>query len=117
MAPADSDECQHCLSTFLRLCEELGIPVAVEKVEGPTTLIIFLGLELDSTRQQIRLPPEKLAAILEELNHWHQKRKVSKRQLLLLIGKLSFAARAVDSRAEKTLRHKAMDAKVRVSTL
>ena len=98
MAPADSpnsSNCQHYLSTFLRVCNELGVPVASEKVDGPANIITFLGLELDSTLQQIRLPSDKLAAILEERKHWQQQRKTSKRQLLSLIGKLSFAARAV----------------------
>ena len=54
-----------------------------------------LGLELDSVLQQIRLPAEKLQAILKELEDWQQRKKATKRQLLSLIGKLSFAARAV----------------------
>ncbi len=67
----------------------------MDKVEGPATLITFLGLELDSVRQQVKLPPEKLEAILKELGEWQQRDKVTKRQLLPLIGKLAFAARAV----------------------
>lgn len=72
--------------------ELLGIPVAMDKVDGPATIIIFLGLELDSVLQQIRLPAEKLQAILKELKEWQQRKKATKRQLLSLIGKLSFAA-------------------------
>lgn len=91
----DSPECKHLLERFLRVCELLGIPVAMDKVDGPATVIIFLGLELDSVLQQIRLPAEKLKAILKELDEWRQRRKATKRQLLSLVGKLSFAARAV----------------------
>ena len=95
MCKADLKECKHLLETFLRVCELLGIPVAMDKLDGPATTLGFLGLELDSVRQQIRLPVEKLQAMLKELDQWQQKKKATKRQLLSLIGKLSFAARAV----------------------
>ena len=67
----------------------------MEKVDGPTTLLHFLGLLLDSVRQEIRLPPGKLQELLTELQQWDHKKKATKRQLLSLIGKLAFAARAV----------------------
>ena len=92
---ADSLECNQFLAKFLKVCEFLGIPVAMDKVDGPATVLTFLGLELDSVLQQIRLPAEKLQAILKELEDWQQRKKATKRQLLSLIGKLSFAARAV----------------------
>lgn len=65
------------------------------KMEGPSTILTFLGLQLDSLRQEIRLPPEKLQDLLQELACWASRRSTTKRELLSLIGKLSFAARAV----------------------
>ena len=41
------------------------------------------------------MPPEKLQDMLQELTIWLAKRSTTKRELLSLIGKLSFAARAV----------------------
>ena len=70
----------------------LGFTVAMDKVDSPVTVLSFLGLELDSVLQQIRLPPEKLREILEELNKWKSRSKTTKRKLLSLIGKLAFAA-------------------------
>ena len=67
----------------------------MEKVDGPATVLVFLGLILDSLRQEIRLPPEKLQDMLQELTIWLAKCSTTKRELLSLIGKLSFAARAV----------------------
>ena len=64
----------------------------MDKVDGPATVLPLLGLELDSVSQQIRLPPEKLREILEELNKWKSRRKITKWKLLSLIGKLVFAA-------------------------
>lgn len=91
----DSHSCGEHLQTFLRACTLLGIPVAMDKVDGPATVLSFLGLELDSVLQQIRLPPNKLEEILAELTEWQSRNKTTKRKLLSLIGKLAFAARAV----------------------
>ena len=67
----------------------------MEKVEGPLTAMSFLGLILDSVKQEIRLPPDKLAELMHELDRWSTRRKATKHELLSLIGKLSFAVRAV----------------------
>ena len=63
----DLHSCGEHLQCFLTVCMHLGFPVAMDKVDGPATALSFLGLELDSVLQQIRLPPEKLREILEEL--------------------------------------------------
>ena len=95
LGPPNSDLCRQFLQEFLRVCALLGIPVATEKVEGPLTVLTFLGLELDSITQEIRLTQGRLAEILTELEKWQNRKKATKRELLSLIGKLAFAARAV----------------------
>ena len=95
LGPPENNLCRQFLQDFLRVCSLLGIPVATEKVEGPLTILTFLGLELDSVTQQIRLTQDRLAEILTELGKWQRRKKATKRELLSLIGKLAFAARAV----------------------
>ena len=55
--------CSESTETMLRVCERLGIPVALDKLEGPATAITFLGITIDTTLQQLRLPPDKLQEI------------------------------------------------------
>ena len=74
---------------------KLGVSIAMEKVEGPLTAMSFLGLTLDSVKQENHLPPEKLAELMHKLNIWSTRHKAIKRELLSLIGKVSFAAKAV----------------------
>ena len=74
--------CKNHLHCFLRVCKLLGFPVALDKVEGPATILIFLGLELDSVLQQIRLPMTKLNEILEELTHWLQENNKTRTTLI-----------------------------------
>ena len=104
--------CQEHLDYFLRVCQRLGVPVAMDKVEGPLTTIVFLGLELDSTLQHIRLPQEKLEQLQQELQLWKECKKTTKRNLLSLIGKLAFAARAVPAGRLFTRRLIALSSKV-----
>ena len=58
--PPESDICQNNLSKAEMLCAELGVPLAEEKTVGPSTVITFLGIELDSIRFEARLPQDKL---------------------------------------------------------
>ena len=92
MEQPNSTRCTQHIRTFLHTCESLGIPVTLDKLEGPSTTLTFLGIELDSIRQQIRLPQGKLLADLDNGSHPHT---TTKRRLLSLIGSLSFAARVI----------------------
>ena len=78
---------------MLQLCSTLSIPVAMDKLEGPSTVITYLDIELDSQRRELRLPPAKLNDLLKELEPWFRRRKTSKHRLLSLIGKLSLQPR------------------------
>ena len=74
-----------------------SIPVALDKLEGPATTITFLGITIHTTLQQLWLPPDKLEEMILLIKSWLGKNKATKRDLLSLIGKLSFAAKVVPS--------------------
>ena len=56
VGPPGSPRCAQDLDLFLRHLSWLGVPIAEEKIEGPVTRITFLGIEIDSERQVLRLP-------------------------------------------------------------
>ena len=95
LGPPGLPTCQDSMSIMLRVCQKLGMPVAREKSEGPATSLTFLGIVLDSSLQQLRLPPAKLQEITAIIKCWLEKRSATKRELLSLIGKLSFASKVV----------------------
>eukprot|EP00731_Ephydatia_muelleri_P017680 Em0010g778a len=95
VGPPGKDTCQEAMSRMLTVCDQLGIPVASEKLEGPTTALTFLGIVLDTSAQQLRLPPDKLEELTGLIRSWLSRHKATKRELLSLIGKLSFAAKVV----------------------
>ncbi len=83
------------MDTAVPLCQRLGLPVAPDKVEGPTTTITFLGIELDSVALKIRLPVVKLQRLRVALADWEGRRSATKQQLQSIIGHLSHAAQVV----------------------
>ena len=42
-----------CTQLSLRLCERLGVPIADHKVDGSSTVLTYLGIELDSAAPHI----------------------------------------------------------------
>ena len=66
----DSLECTHGLATTIAICEELGVPLAEENIEGPVTSLTFLGICLCSNPLQVPLPQEKhdtLQSMLQQI--------------------------------------------------
>ena len=56
LGPPSSPGCKEALAITLQTCQELGVPIAPEKTEGPGTSITFLGIQLDSTSMAVSLP-------------------------------------------------------------
>jgi len=46
--PANAEICQQNLTNMLSICHKINVPVKGEKVEGPTTHLMFLGIVLDT---------------------------------------------------------------------
>ena len=92
---AGRDQCAASVRVTLSVCKHLRVPVAFDKLEGPSTQITFLGIFLDSEALTLSLPQEKLAEILQLVQSWLSRRRASKRELLSFTGKLSFAAKVV----------------------
>ena len=64
MGPLSTAGCQKNLDLMLMLCRRLGVPVAPAKCEGPSTVLVYLGFELDTDNLVVRLPQAKLQRTL-----------------------------------------------------
>ena len=91
----ESLECQRNLKVLIGTCETLGIPLAIEKIEGPIARITFLGIEFDSQTMTMRLPEEKLRHLRDLIGQWISKKAATKRSMLSLIGELAHASKVV----------------------
>ena len=88
-------ECQHNLERLIYLCQRLGLPLKWQKLEGPATILVFLGILLDTQRMEMRLPEDKLKELKSLITKWLSRKSGKKRELLSLIGKLSHAAKII----------------------
>ena len=79
----------------LALCKELGMPMSPKKTEGPTTKLIFLGIELDTIAMEARLDETRLEDLQGLLTIWGKKTHATLQELQSLTGILSFAAQVV----------------------
>ena len=95
LGPPNSPLCQSHVDTAFSVFHRLGLPLHHQKCEGPTTVMVFLGIQLDSVQQMASLPPDKVARILRLLQSWSRKSTCTRRELESLIGSLHHACRVV----------------------
>ena len=89
--------CDQMIRQFLSLCAEINIPVAVEKTEWGSTMLVFLGLLLDGRRLIISIPLEKQEKALRLLKDLSGKKKMTVKEAQVLTGYLNFLSRAIVS--------------------
>ena len=94
MGRAGPRECSQNLDTSLiHTCQSLGLPLKWPKLEGPSTVLIFLGIVLDTERLELRVLEEKLREIKVLITKWQTRKAGKKCELLSLIGKLAHVAK------------------------
>ena len=95
LGPPASEVCAENLQILQKACNDLGVPLASEKQEGPSTCITFLGIIIDTHYQELRLPSEKLERILATLTEWERQKSCTRRELESLIGTLQHACTVI----------------------
>ena len=87
--------CVDLMNTFKQICQELGVPLAEDKSFGPTYKLVFLGLEIDTVSQMVRVLEVKSAELSTLLQEMLRKKRVTLLQLQSLLGKLNFFTKAI----------------------
>ena len=95
MGPSGLDTCQLNLNIITSVCATLGILLASEKVEGPSTALTFLDIILDTETMEACIPEDKLQRTQQMVGDWLVKKNATKREILSLVGVLKHAARVV----------------------
>ena len=95
MGPPDSDMCKRSLELLISECNTLGVPLAPEKLEGPSSVLTFLGIEINTSEGILRLPAEKLRRLISTVTEWLPRRSCTRKELESLIGTLQHACKVV----------------------
>ena len=82
-------------TTLLKVFMSLRVPTVASKTMGPSQVLQFMGVVLDSNRMEARLPEDKLARIRQLLDSFTDRRSARLVDLQSLIGTLQFACKVV----------------------
>ncbi len=83
------------MANMLQLFADLDIPLSSRKTVGPSQCLEYLGIILDSVHMESRLPQEKIDRLVMLLDSVSMQAKVTKRQLLVLLGHMNYAMQVV----------------------
>ena len=95
VGPPNYHQAKEEVNTAVEAFKYLGIPLAPEKQMGPNTSMTYLGININSENMSMSIPEEKYYETLTLLKSWGARKKCRKRELLSLIGKLSFLCKVV----------------------
>ena len=95
VAPPESAACKTYITKFEEECRALGVTLAPEKKEGPTTCLVFLGIVIDTVAGCLSLPADKLTRLRQEVDSWLVRKACQKRELESLVGVLQHAAKVI----------------------
>ena len=89
------EQCRMNMLDLIYVLRKLGFQINYNKVEGPTTTLKFLGIQLDTQEKTMALPDDKLLELKSELTHVYSLRKLSKKALQSGIGKFNWATQVI----------------------
>ena len=77
------------------LLEELGLTESSDKSVSPTNVMVYLGVEFDTTTLEMRIDEVKCQELRFDLKTWARKTVATKTDLQSILGKLLWVSRAV----------------------
>ena len=67
-------ETQCKINDVQALFNKVGVPIALDKLEGPSQVMTYLGIEIDTISSVVRLPKSKLSELKCMVFSWRSKR-------------------------------------------
>ena len=77
------------------LLTDLGLEESLKKAEAPSQTMTYLGVEFDSVKMTMSVPPEKVTEIKAEIRLWVRKTSITRKDLQSLLGKLFWISKVV----------------------
>ena len=89
------EECLIAYNTLIKLLCSLGFMINWTKVCDPTQRLVFLGVVIDTVHGTLSLEQTKVKRLQNDLTGIQARKRVTRRQLESLAGKLSWAAHVI----------------------
>ena len=87
--------CQTIMLFLIKLLRFLGFAINYNKVHGPCQRIVFLGILLDANHLTLGLPQDRIEDLKHCLYQVQKCKKITKRELMSLAGKLNWACQVI----------------------
>ena len=89
--------CNWQINQLLMVCGLIGFPVALEKTVWATTRMLFLGLSIDTLRQVVCIPAQKISRALDMVEFFinSNNKKATVHQVQKLCGYLNFLCKCI----------------------
>ena len=88
-------DCLAAYNTLLSLVRQLGFKINWQKVCDPTTCLTYLGIEINTSTGILALPPTKASDLCNDIEEFIKRKRVTRRQLESLGGKLQWASTVI----------------------
>lgn len=92
---ASKKQAEDSFQTFVNLAARLGLSLAQEKSVPPTHVMEWLGYTVDSRNMSIKIPHQKLQAILQDCKAWLNKTRANKKTIQEIVGRLLYISNCV----------------------
>lgn len=83
------------LMEVIDVIRSLGLPLAWDKIQSPSNICTFLGIEIDLVTRRTKIPMKKLVAFRETLREVKGKSMITRAQLQSIIGSVNHVAKCV----------------------
>ena len=89
------EDCNKDLSIFQSVCKDINIPLSSKKTVGPTQILSFLGFEIDTIAETVRLPQDKVDKCLAWINWMLVRKQCQLKDMQSLLGLLNFTCTVI----------------------
>ena len=87
--------CNKQVDEFIKVCKSIHFPVSMEKTFWASTLMVFLGMLIDTVNQTVSVPLDKVQKAFQLINTILSKKKITVCQIQQLCGYLNFLGKCI----------------------
>ena len=95
---ANSTDCSALMSNFEYVYKDMNIHINVEKSEGPSTVLTYLGIEIDTKGMIVRIPAHTISKAHSLMLDAIGSIKIRLKELQSIVGILNFFTKAIPIR-------------------
>ena len=90
----NTDVCNSLMNTFSIVCDRLNVTIVIGKTVGPTTVLEYLEVNIDTVNMLVKIPDDKILELKEKPYFVLKSKKVTLKVLQSIVGSLACCTQA-----------------------